>query len=302
MVTFSTVGYGDRVALSNPGRLVTILIILVGVSFIGSTLSQIFTLVVDHRKYQQFQSQYPRSSDPHIVICGDLTYSKIRTILTELCEGKHYQQMSVKIVILAQEPPSTELQTYLSSPFMASVVTYLVGRVENPADLRRISLDRASSCFILSSGDKDTEARDAATVLKAIAIKELSSSIANRAKSLGKRERKPSILCQLHNKQFQKYVSRKGIRSFCLGELKTLILAYNMGLPGFCTFISSLCLADNNSKAGNEEWHVEFESGKTTRNFFCLFSIKQGQKSLFCTIFILSIPRNWISLYSSSNF
>ncbi|KAF1782334.1 NAD(P)-binding domain [Phytophthora cactorum] len=66
-------------------------------------------------------SYKPSSNSRHVVLCGDLTASRIRHFFHEIFHNDH-DFVGVHVVVLSEEPPATSLKALLLDPFFAKRV------------------------------------------------------------------------------------------------------------------------------------------------------------------------------------
>ncbi len=141
-VTITTVGYGDLVATHPFTKIITIILIFNGISFIGIASQY----VVDRIIKLQLETQHNVPSESinmhdHIIIAG---FGMKARKLVELFIGRGYN-----VVVVEKDLTRT-------SANMFSEVLMINGDITKPNILNKLSLDRAAGLFLLLSNDDVT--------------------------------------------------------------------------------------------------------------------------------------------------
>ena len=144
LITISTVGFQEIKPLSDLGRVITIIIIVLGISLMTYTLGQVARIFVEGelRKVlgrRKLEKQVAGLRD-HYIICG---YGRIGNIIvTELRTAK------IPLVVIEQDPASIEL-------LEADGILYLNMDATSDEALRAAGLDRARGLVTAVSSDAD---------------------------------------------------------------------------------------------------------------------------------------------------
>ena len=91
VVTLATVGYGDVVPLSESGRVVVIIFIILVIILIPKQTNELIRLMGMQSRYAR--AFYKANAEvPHIIICGHVGVSALRNFCTELFHPDHGSQ------------------------------------------------------------------------------------------------------------------------------------------------------------------------------------------------------------------
>ncbi len=172
IVTVTTVGYGDKYPITTSGRILALLIMLMGVvttSILSGTIASIF---VD-RKIREGKGLQDVSMKNHTVICGwNINAEKIIGGIVKIA-GKGKQG-----VVLINEMDPEEFQA-LTSKFPELDLRFVRGDFTNEKILNKASITTAKAAILLSdsSGGKTLQNADERTILAALGIKSLNPDI-----------------------------------------------------------------------------------------------------------------------------
>ncbi|KAI9922606.1 hypothetical protein PsorP6_000409 [Peronosclerospora sorghi] len=171
----------------------------------------------------------PSSKSRHVVLCGDLTATRISHFFREIFHTDH-DFVGVDVVVLSADPPSTSLKALLLDPFFAKRVWFIQGSLIDIDDTKRAACDKAEAIFILTSrlGDEDISVSDHRTLMRVLAAK--------------RQAPKTHIFAQLHRSAHCQLVrDMGGVQNvLCLSEVTMSLLGQNCICPGFSTFMYSL--------------------------------------------------------------
>ena len=171
-VTITTVGYGDKVPATVPGRILAILIMLLGIVAISTLSGTIASIFVD-RKIREGKGLQEVNLRSHAVICG------WNNTAERILEGLGYLYRGGKRgVVLASEMDPEEFQS-LSARHPDMDLRFVRGDFSNEKVLRRASIQTARTAIILAdtSGRSGVVGTDERTILTALAVKALNSEV-----------------------------------------------------------------------------------------------------------------------------
>ncbi|CAI5741858.1 unnamed protein product [Hyaloperonospora brassicae] len=186
-------------------------------------------------------SYKPSSNSRHVVLCGDLTASRICHFFHEIFHNDH-NFAGIHTVVLSEDPPATSLKALLLDPFFAKRVWFLQGSLLDIDDAKRAACDSADAIFILSNrvGDEQVSVSDHRTLMRVLAAKRQAPNV--------------HIFAQLHRSVHCQLVRDMGVQNvLCLSEVVMSLLGQNCICPGFSTFMYSLTSTssfDSDSKDG----------------------------------------------------
>ncbi|OWZ23602.1 hypothetical protein PHMEG_0001510 [Phytophthora megakarya] len=173
-------------------------------------------------------SYKPSSHSRHVVLCGDLTASRISHFFHEIFHNDH-DFVGVHVVVLSEEPPATSLKALLLDPFFAKRVWFIQGSLLDVDDAKRAACDSASAIFMLTNrvGDEELSVSDHRTIMRVLAAK--------------RQAPKAHIFAQLHQSVHCQLVRDMGVQNvLCLSEVTLSLLGQNCICPGFSTFMYSI--------------------------------------------------------------
>ncbi|TDH70603.1 uncharacterized protein CCR75_006418 [Bremia lactucae] len=222
--------------------------------FVG-VLVCVFILVIPYQisnvmDLSQTVSSYEESSykpflnGQHVVLCGDLTVSRISNFFHEIFHNDH-DFVGVHVIVLSEESPVTSLKALLLDPFFAKRVWFIKGSLLNVDDCKRAACNSADAIFMLANraDGEDFSVSDHRTLMRVLAAKRQSP--------------KARIYAQLHQSIHCQLVRDMGVKNvLCLSEVTLSLLAQNCICPGFSTFMYSLTstssYVDSNDGVGSE--------------------------------------------------
>jgi|CXWL01.1.fsa_nt_gi voltage-gated potassium channel len=176
VITLATVGFGETHALSNPGRLFTIFLIMGGIGVMTYAFSTLTSIVVEGELSEAFQRRLMDKKiaalNGHFVICGAGHTGAV--ICAELKKtGRDF--------VLVDRDPAT---IALLAERLGSEPLHIVGDGTDDATLTRAGVERAAGVFAVLATDQD----NAFVVLSAKGLNPKARVLACQ-KSLGVREK-----------------------------------------------------------------------------------------------------------------
>lgn len=218
----------------------------------------------------------PTRTSRHVVLCGDLTPSRIDLFFREVFHDDH-DQADITVVVLSEEEPAPSMRALLMDPFFEKRVRIVLGSMLDADDSRRAAVSSADAVFVLSRrlpSEEDHARSDHRTLLRVLA--------AHRTMPLGVEVDKapsfcpittPRIFAQLHLSQHRRLLrDLRGVRenALCFSEVIHSLLAQNCVCPGFSTFIYSLTATssfdDEDAEAmddGTATWEARYRRGSS---------------------------------------
>ncbi|RLN63378.1 hypothetical protein BBJ29_001734 [Phytophthora kernoviae] len=125
------------------GALVLVLILVVPYQ-----ISQILALGSSFSPYE-VASHSPSPTSKHIVLCGDLTPSRIDHFFSEVFHDDH-DVVDINVVVLSEEEPAASLIAQLMDPFFEKRASFIQGSLMDADDAQRAACSSADAIFVLS--------------------------------------------------------------------------------------------------------------------------------------------------------
>lgn len=162
MITVSTVGYGDYVPQTFLGRIVAMLLILLGAGFISAYFVALSSAAVK-RQTDLLEGNVMFKGKEHFVVVG--WNERSRTIL-----NKMLKKSSLGTIVLIDE-------TLESNPYSNYHIHFIKGRASKDEILMKANIGEAKKVLITADQNKDELQADMNTILALLAIKGLNPTI-----------------------------------------------------------------------------------------------------------------------------
>ena len=162
VVTMTTVGYGDISPQTTGGRIVGIVIMIMGIGMLGLLTASIAGAFVE-RRFRENRGMTTVHLENHYVICG--WNFRGNDIVAELRADKKTSMIPIVVVAEIPEKPLDEANFHFI-------------RGEMNADiLEKAAASKARAIIVLSDDNLDAHARDAKTILNTMIVKHTTSDV-----------------------------------------------------------------------------------------------------------------------------
>lgn len=258
VVTLSTVGYGDVVPQTELGRLVVMILIMTTIVLIPQQTNELIRLMGMQSRYAR--AIYKANSEvPHLVITGNVVVPALRNFCLELFHPDHGSQ-DKNAIILQQNNPSVEMETFLHNQQFELYLTYLQGNPMLDKDLKRAAATRAKTCVLLTNKYvSDSYSADHKNILTGLAIKKYVHHNTQGNMRLILQLIKPESQTHFYSSLNMK----SNDQLIVVEEIKMNLLAKSCFSPGIISLLSNLIASagDVSLEGEGKEWLNEYGSG-----------------------------------------
>ena len=148
VVSLLTVGLGDLAPISATGRILSTLMLVVGVALVSYQLNELEAANNRQARFR-YTGSLKSSVERHVILCGDVMHvDSVKVFLEEFCHPNHRgteNQRLPTIILMCPNPPSTELE-HLMEVMMSrdrrdgqrTVLQYMQGLPSSVRDLHRV--------------------------------------------------------------------------------------------------------------------------------------------------------------------
>ncbi|HID54981.1 TPA: potassium channel protein [Candidatus Poribacteria bacterium] len=156
IVTMTTVGYGDKYPISTPGRIISAVVMLVGIGFLGMFTATIASIFVERRLKEDRGLKSLKGLKRHIIICG--WNQTVPDIISEI--RAELPDKSIVIVADLDLKPVNEMNVHFVSG--------------NPSELGKLEMAlfrQAEAAIVVPDEKLPPASRDASVILTTLVLK-----------------------------------------------------------------------------------------------------------------------------------
>jgi len=161
-VTVTTVGYGDISPITLGGRITAVIVMLLGIGFLGMFTATIASVFVEH-KLKEERGLKKVNITNHTILCG--WNHRAEAVFQEIRSDKVLQD--TKIVLIADID---------AKPLDDDSFFFVKGDVTEE-NLRRANLEKAKNVIIVADDRLDPRSRDAKTILNTLTVESINPNV-----------------------------------------------------------------------------------------------------------------------------
>ncbi|RKX90963.1 MAG: transporter [Spirochaetes bacterium] len=245
IVTLTTVGYGDKVPITIGGRIVGILMMVLGVAIVGMVTGRIASFLVDKQIKARGGLIVLDRKKGHFVICG--WKNELENILENIL--KVNPDLRPSDIVLVNDADPEEVDHIRSIPKFKTI-KYIKGDYIDEKVLKRANIKSASTALVLADASRrfSVQEVDSRTVMSVITIDSMNKNIYTCA--------------ELIDEKFEKYLRLANCDEIILSREYSRILIANAASASGVSHIAAELLNPEKGKLFTHDFPDVF-IGKT---------------------------------------
>lgn len=235
VVTFTTIGYGDKVPITVGGQITATIGMLVGVGILASILGIIANYIFNFLNRRRKGMQNINSTN-HILICGWNVEEGINVVKEISSDSPN---KSIVIIANLEEHPAMDFHH----------VSFIKGSATNKKILEKANADKCSTALIFADNSLDPSS-DGKTVLAVMNLKSINPKI--------------SICSELVDENNEDYLKKAGCDSVIdITRFGSNMMVQSIQDPGISNVVSRLV----SNRIGNTFYRIPLPADYTNKTF-----------------------------------
>lgn len=273
IITISTVGFGDITTITELGKAMVVLLIIITIALIPKQSNELIQLIGAQSEYERIN--YKSSNDTkHLIITGDINIDSLENFCAELFHPDHGGQYK-HMIIINTNYPTIEIQNLMRTKAYENFIFYIEGNPMIELNLSRSDLIRSKFCIIFTEKNSvESNITDYKNILLALLIKKF---VYNNSENIGLNgycNFKLSLQLLKSENKYHYYNSIQSIYKkkmpldnlIIIEEIKMNLLAKSCLTPGIMAMIGNLVMSSGNtsfpSHSLDNMWLKEYVEGR----------------------------------------